>query len=1591
MESTQYTLISGMLSNNLSNFLESYAQRKWGKPSVLRIPEGSSTGSINFGSGHRDQVDQFFDELSAVQKCYGHIFFWDVAQNTDLSEDQAALMQNYSNRPIGWLDTTSSGFRLYSSFDSSTGQKTFALRRIGQAPADIEDRIKSSGLFTATKYGYACPMNSQTAAFFSGLPGTKRTKWTPIQIYAVLSPFEDFYGPDHDFKEAIPPEPAQRAGENFQAAPEQVSPAKNVDSPSEEVSESQSIVEDHPARTEPESSNDPDPEMEYRNEQEANGIPVSEQAPQDHEPVPEENKELTADPINENQEDPRSEEELSFASIMMMSDDEFLAIPAGIIKGLPLEKYDSLFSDFEAENYHPHNIVLEAKRYGSDLQIQEAEDIYSAQEKAGELTPELASRSKKLIEAFFMIKHGDTYSDWEDAVTTAIEGTLEITRGDAQGIVEAHEFEMRQAWGEGLDAEKTAERLTSADKENLPGWAENQLNQILAGKAVVVGEDWLDLVEGSDAMNNIVTIPNPNQIGTKDLYLAGLLSNPQIKAWRIEQGFEEPEVADAPPDGWSEASPGGMMTNRDPVAGGIIDKAITTDEWFVVPEDDRIAKMGGLASRADAYRALMAEVEKLEKSETAASISGPDKIKEAKKHLKSVASFLSSNQIRAMRSFLNGEEGEYYADKIKEYADRIAAMPKTYEQGGKGDDAMVYLHYFKKDSDWYITEKDMEEDEQIQAYGYAILNGDLEMAERGYINIQELTQFDVEMDLYFEPCPLKQIKNPDQDEDQDEESASVQSTVESQLQAYLEQYLEPRRSRIRQSLEQKQFYNGEQEIKKDALPKLIQQGYEVGFVEVDGRRKRVLMKSENEYLSHLTKSELDYAKYLSGLAPEAAQDSDVVKDPSEGESVDFQENDGEPDMVPDEQTDESDADEWPDGAKVTGQEVTYLEYRIEDYVEITGQEVLMKNFPGVQFGLTQGRNSWRLSEVSSGHLIKQKPLEIPLQDFLKMAVDTVERNSVDVNALKELIAKACQHKQVYLEQLQSAEAEVEQAHPEQSAWIKTSYIKEILASLDMTEGISSNPFFYAKKPVGAGRSVRISRRDSELTLTVMDQSSKIEIMDAEVKLEFDSVKGPGQVLFVKAYDSKTFSYRQTERPDAPEETQAAGEASLKTVYDILNAEQSEAASESKQQDPEVINLVDSINKEGAPSTQDIDLAGVESALDYLDLSSAARDGERDVVTPGVAYLRVKKAGPYWSIFSNGDEILSYSSPEEALKFAEILETSRRYTGAMAKAESLFEDHKMKYQNVARYSGKSYREKYLMGRFGISDTAARELTNLETREGIPSDTSTGVSIEEFKGEPWADNALALPEEGPDEVLNEWARNSLPDYNPRESADNIAMAVKERYGNIEWSVGENEYGYKVVFGQISVEGLEGSGKAEISPDGKAIFWINGERLSGFFASSDLETQQTAVFHIINDLTFPDQRANDGLVTDAQLFAERVSDPVGAEYKIMYRVQGFDCPDTFDPEDYKHLFTVKLDGDEWQEKLFVKMQGDRWSPQGEAVEFIRGLGLHHTSMSVGDIVQDLSTGEYHMVDHVGFKTVTPSMSSTDQQDDGHLAVGM
>ena len=127
--------------------------------------------------------------------------------------------------------------------------------------------------------------------------------------------------------------------------------------------------------------------------------------------------------------------------------------------------------------------------------------------------------------------------------------------------------------------------------------------------------------------------------------------------------------------------------------------------------------------------------------------------------LRRLDKFMCNRQKLMVKALMDGEEGQFFIDKMAELASMVETMPVTYQQEGLGEEAVAHLHYFLGDCHWYITEKD-KDGEVDQAFGFAILHGDLICAEYGYIPISELVDTGVgaELDFHFKPTPMSQVK-----------------------------------------------------------------------------------------------------------------------------------------------------------------------------------------------------------------------------------------------------------------------------------------------------------------------------------------------------------------------------------------------------------------------------------------------------------------------------------------------------------------------------------------------------------------------------------------------------------------------------------------------------------------------------------------------------------------------------------------------------------------------------------------------------------------------------------------------------------------
>jgi hypothetical protein len=78
--------------------------------------------------------------------------------------------------------------------------------------------------------------------------------------------------------------------------------------------------------------------------------------------------------------------------------------------------------------------------------------------------------------------------------------------------------------------------------------------------------------------------------------------------------------------------------------------------------------------------------------------------------------------------------------------------------------------------------------------------------------------------------------------------------------------------------------------------------------------------------------------------------------------------------------------------------------------------------------------------------------------------------------------------------------------------------------------------------------------------------------------------------------------------------------------------------------------------------------------------------------------------------------------------------------------------------------------------------------------------------------------------------------------------------------------------------------------------------------------------------------------------------------------------------------HRLVLDLDVPD-RETAFTRMQGEVWSPNGEARELVVSLGLHHTSMGIGDVAQD-GDGAHWMCAPLGWQRL-PDALTPEQRD--------
>lgn len=93
--------------------------------------------------------------------------------------------------------------------------------------------------------------------------------------------------------------------------------------------------------------------------------------------------------------------------------------------------------------------------------------------------------------------------------------------------------------------------------------------------------------------------------------------------------------------------------------------------------------------------------------------------------------------------------------------EQLSKIPKMYAtEHVPLPEKTIHLHFFLGSNDWFISETDGED----LMFGFAILNGDYQNSEWGYISLSELEAvsvhggIEIDNDVYWTKCPANEVQ-----------------------------------------------------------------------------------------------------------------------------------------------------------------------------------------------------------------------------------------------------------------------------------------------------------------------------------------------------------------------------------------------------------------------------------------------------------------------------------------------------------------------------------------------------------------------------------------------------------------------------------------------------------------------------------------------------------------------------------------------------------------------------------------------------------------------------------------------------------------
>ena len=124
--------------------------------------------------------------------------------------------------------------------------------------------------------------------------------------------------------------------------------------------------------------------------------------------------------------------------------------------------------------------------------------------------------------------------------------------------------------------------------------------------------------------------------------------------------------------------------------------------------------------------------------------------------LATLSSLTTPRQYDPIAAALRADERSHFADDVVHIHESWHALPRTLASEAHGRAAVVQLHYFRGDADWWVTGRDIDPDNPGRVWAFGLADFGSGPEPLGF-SIREIIDCGAELDLYWQPKTVAEV------------------------------------------------------------------------------------------------------------------------------------------------------------------------------------------------------------------------------------------------------------------------------------------------------------------------------------------------------------------------------------------------------------------------------------------------------------------------------------------------------------------------------------------------------------------------------------------------------------------------------------------------------------------------------------------------------------------------------------------------------------------------------------------------------------------------------------------------------------------